>query len=105
MRQKAVDEFLLDVADEEGGVPEPHENDNAWPEWSGYVRNAWHALRDDRFYGSMGGIGSIYYTAISRYAEDHGIPLHPFATFISAMDDEYLVYFAEKNAEKINDTD
>jgi hypothetical protein len=82
--------------DEESDAPAPKENTAAWPIWSGYLQRAWQALKDDRFYGSMGGMSRIYYTAISRYAEDHGIELQPFFTFITAMDDVYLAYAFEK---------
>lgn len=59
-------------------------------------REAWIALRDDRFYGAMGGMGRIYYRALSRYARDHGIPLYPFITFVWAIDDEYVAVQLEK---------
>ena len=65
-------------------------DDAQWPIWSRSYREAWAALRDDRFYGAMGGMGRIYYTALSAYARDHNIPLHPFSTFVMAMDDEFV---------------
>lgn len=85
---------MLEVAGEEGDaaqfadVNRPQEA--IWPVWSGTIRDAWFALRSDRFYGSMGGLGPIYYTAISQYARDHDIALHPFADFIAAMDEEFV---------------
>lgn len=72
--------------------------DAEWPAWAGYLYAAWLTLRDDRFYGAMGGLGRIYYTAISAYAADHGIAgsgFHDFVTFITAMDDEYVAYSNE----------
>jgi hypothetical protein len=86
----------LELSEEESGVPEPQETTAEWPIWSGYLRAAWHCLREDRFYGSMGGVGRIYYTAISRYAEDNGIEIEPFNTFIQAIDGEYVVWAAKK---------
>lgn len=60
-------------------------------------------LRDDRHYGSMGGMGRIYYTALSRYAADHGIQGEGFGTFVtlvSAMDEEYLAVSGERAKEE-----
>jgi hypothetical protein len=77
-----------------------------WPAWSDYVRDAWAALRDDRFYGSMGGLGRIYYASLSQYARDHGIPLHPFAEFVMAMDDEFVaLQNAKARSEQSNTED
>jgi hypothetical protein len=59
-------------------------------------REAWFNLRDDRFYGAMGGMGRIYYTAMSRYAADHGLPIYPFITFVLAIDAEYVAWSSEK---------
>jgi hypothetical protein len=70
--------------------------DAQWPVWSGTVRNAWHVLREDRFYGAMGGIGSIYYSALSQFARDHEIPMWPFARFVMAMDSEFVAVSNEK---------
>lgn len=69
-----------------------------WPEWSGAIRVAWQALRNDRHFGSMGGIGPIYYTAVSRYAEDLGLSRREFDVFLFylvEMDAEYVDYCAE----------
>lgn len=82
---------------------EPVPEDAEPPAWSGVYFDAWHALRDDRFYGAMGGLGRIYYTAISRYAADHGITGESFGTFVrllSVMDDEYLIIMAERRADE-----
>lgn len=60
---------------------------------------AFSALRGDRFLGAMGGTGTIYYQAISRFAEDHGIRNKEYAIFhrlITEMDDEYVAYCAER---------
>lgn len=81
---------------EESDAPELNDEKPEWPDWSGYLRTAWQALRDDRFYGAMGGMGRIYYTAISRYAADHGIAIEPFYTFLDAMDSAYVTWAAEK---------
>lgn len=85
-------------------------SDAEWPIWSGYVRDAWDALQYDRFIGSMGGIGPIYYSAISQYARDSGLSggdLDEFATLIRALDSEYMAWFAanqkaEEDAKKNN---
>lgn len=81
---------------EELDAPAPKDDVAEWPEWSGYLQQAWQALKDDRFYGAMGGMSRIYYTAVSRYAEDNGIELEPFLTFINAMDEVYMAYAFEK---------
>jgi hypothetical protein len=60
-------------------------------------------LRDDRFFGAMGGAGRIYYTALSRYAEDHGIPLYPFLHYMRAIDGEFVTWAAEQAANKTAD--
>lgn len=73
--------------------------DAEWPVWAGHLYAAWQLLRDDRFYGAMGGLGRIYYSAISAYAADHhicGSDLHDFVTFLAAMDDEYVAIMTEK---------
>jgi hypothetical protein len=59
---------------------------------------AWNTLRDERFFGSMGGMGRIYYTAISRYALDHGITDEHFVTFVYVIDDEFIAWSAEEAA-------
>jgi len=70
-----------------------------WPEWSGTIRAAWQALSSDRHFGAMGGMGGIYYRAISQYAADHGIggeDFTPFHAFVTALDAEYLAVEAER---------
>lgn len=77
--------------------------DEEWPPWSDYIRNAWAALRDDRFVGAMGGMGRIYWTAIDRYADMLGLTgqaYDDFETFIRALDDEFLRHVAEKQKAK-----
>jgi hypothetical protein len=96
LRQKATDEFLLQLAEEESDAPKVSEDAPAWPEWSNYIRRAWEVLAHDRFIGSMGGIGRIFYPSISQYARDNGIPIEPFITFIHALDDEYVSYANDK---------
>lgn len=47
----------------------------------------------------MGGLTGIHYAAISRYARDHGIAGEAFATFhafVTALDDEYVAFEAER---------
>lgn len=47
----------------------------------------------------MGGMGSIYYSAISQYADDHGIYGDTFDTFrwlLIVMDSEYLAVHYER---------
>jgi hypothetical protein len=84
------------LQEEESDAPESTNEVAVWPSWSGYLQLAWHVLRDDRYYGAMGGMGRIYYTALSRYASDHDIELEPFVTFMHAMDNVYLEYESEK---------
>lgn len=70
-----------------------------WPAWSGSIYRAWQALRDDRHYGAMGGLGRIYFTAKDRYAERYGIEgdeFDDFLMFIDAMDEEYVAVSNEK---------
>lgn len=90
----------MELQEEESDAPEVDDEHAEWPVWSGYLRNAWNDLRDDRFYGAMGGMGRIYYTAVSRYARDNGIDLEPFVTFIYAMDDVFLKVAAEKEKQR-----
>jgi hypothetical protein len=84
------------LADEELDAPESDSEYVEWPKGSAYLQRAWHVLHDDRFYGAMGGMGRIFYTALSQYARDNGIQLEPFVTFMQAMDAVYLEYMAEK---------
>ena len=51
----------------------------------------------------MGGMGRIYYTAISQYARDNNIELEPFVTFIHAMDDVYIAFASEKQKQANKD--
>jgi hypothetical protein len=67
-----------------------------WPAWSDTIREAWSMLRDDRFYGAMGGLSGIYYSSLSRYAHDNDIPIQPFALFVMAMDSEFVAISNEK---------
>lgn len=90
-----------DAAAAFAGRPLDRPPEAEWPTWSESLQVAWRVLRDDRFYGAMGGLGRIYYSSISRYAADHGIEgeaLHDFVLFLSAIDDEY-VRFANEQAE------
>lgn len=73
--------------------------DAQWPVWAGYVRAAWHELRDDRFYGAMGGMGRIYFAAMDTYAQRYeiaGSDFDNFVTFMRALDDEYIAHMNEK---------
>lgn len=84
------------LADRTDELERPEEAE--WPEWSGSLRVAWQALINDRHYGSMGGMGPIYYTAISRYAEDLGLSRSEFDLFhryLTEMDAEYVAHCAE----------
>ncbi|MDO8683970.1 MAG: hypothetical protein Q7N50_10870 [Armatimonadota bacterium] len=98
---------LLEARQQELERPE----DAEWPTWSGSLRVAWAALQYDRFYGSMGGVGSIYYSSASRYAGDHGMTIgefDKFMVFLMAMDAEYVEWAAEKakaEAEKTKHTE
>jgi hypothetical protein len=75
-----------------------------WPDWSGPYRDAFEALTDDRFFGAMGGIGRIYYTAIDCYAVRLGLSDYEFDRFrvlVRALDDEYVAWVREKQAEEL----
>lgn len=70
-----------------------------WPPWSVHIQVAFNELRDDRFYGSMGGLGRIYFTAIERYAQRFGIEgsaFDDFVTYVRAIDDEYVLVTNER---------
>lgn len=61
--------------------------------WHDLYFRAFDALQFDRFIGSMGGEGPIYYVALSRYARDNGIAgsdRRLFDVFMNACDGEYL---------------
>jgi len=47
----------------------------------------------------MGGLGRIYFSAIDRYAERHGIAgsaFDDFLTLVQAMDEEYVAHVTRK---------
>lgn len=100
---------MRDLAEEESDamqfddVARPYETN--WPSWSGFVCRAWRDLRDDRHYGSMGGMGRIYYSSISKYADDNGIKLYPFLAYIQALDDVWIKWNAEKPKQEEQKTD
>jgi len=74
-------------------------DDAAWPSWSGSLQVAWDALRDDRHYGAMGGLGRIHFAAIDHYAARFGIDgaaFGEFAALIRALDDEYIALTLEE---------
>lgn len=80
----ALDWVKGDVEQIEDGEPR---------EWHGSYFRAFDLLQADRSYGAMGGEGPIFYTAMSRYAADHGIAGEDwilFKVFINALDAEYL---------------
>lgn len=84
-------------AGREDEIERPH--DAQWPDWSGYIQAAFHELRDDRFYGAMGGLGRIYFSAIDAYAQRCGIGAEifdQFLTFMRAIDDEYVAVMTER---------
>jgi hypothetical protein len=109
-RRGETNQFLADLIEEEPdaaaalglsaeALVRPPEAE--WPAWSGSARRAWETLRNDRHFGAMGGMGGIFYTALSRYAEDHGIAGDAFMTlhtFVTALDAEYLAFEAERAA-------
>lgn len=80
------------------------EDDEFEPEaWHDLYFRAFDALQYDRFFGPMGGSGPIYYTALSRYARDHGIDgedRHHFHIFMNAIDGEWLTLQREKADQK-----
>jgi hypothetical protein len=84
-------------AGRESEVERPEEAQ--WPIWSGYIQRAFDQLRDDRFYGAMGGLSRIYYQAKSRYAADHAIVGSAFGDFLiylGAVDDEFVAITTER---------
>lgn len=105
MERGATNDFLLELAEEEedaqpfaDAIYRPE--DTEWPEWSGSYRRAWNILRDDRFYGAMGGMGRIYYAALATYAKKNDIDGDEFELFIQlvwAMDEEYILICDEKS--------
>lgn len=62
--------------------------------WHDFYWQAWHSLRYDRPYIGMSGAEMpIYYSAISRYAQDNGIvgeSRDRLLRFVAAIDDAYL---------------
>lgn len=80
-------------------MPEFENDVPEWPEGSGYIRRAWQVLRDDRFYGAMGGMSRIYYSSVSRYAADNNIEIEPFYTFLDAIDSIYVTWANDKAKE------
>lgn len=60
---------------------------------------AWQALKDDRPVDGFGGVGRIYYQALSQYARDMGFvgeELPMFMTMLRALDGEYIAWVAEE---------
>ena len=65
---------------------------------------AWRVLESDRHYGAMGGIGRIYYQAISTYARDHRITGDDFALFLKllyAIDETYVEFENKRQREEM----
>jgi hypothetical protein len=64
---------------------------------------AWNTLRGDRFFGAMGGVGRIYFTAIAAYADAVKLPpdeLESFTRLIFDMDDVYVEFVTKKQKEE-----
>lgn len=83
----------------EKGVDLDRPEEAEWPIWSGYIREAWDDLRDDRHVGDMGGMGRIYFTAIDRYAQRADLTGNDFDFFkacIRALDEEFIRYVNER---------
>lgn len=95
-----MDEIAAENPDEAWLQPQPEDQlDVEFKPWYGLYLRAFDALQCDRFYGASGGQTAIYYTAISRYAADHGIEgdeFRDFLTFINAIDGEHLAMVAEE---------
>lgn len=96
-----MDEIAAEFPDEEWLQPDEGERpeDIEFQPWHGLYFRAFDALQYDRFYGSHGGQTAIYYTALSRYARDHGIEgddFRDFLTFMNAIDAEHLALAAEE---------
>lgn len=64
-----------------------------WPVWSRHIQEAFEQLRDDRHYGAMGGIGRIWFSSISEYADRRRIEGEAF--------DAFLIYLRAIDAENI----
>jgi hypothetical protein len=67
--------------------------------WHEFYFGAWESLRYDRFYGAFGGETPISYSAVGRYARDHGLAgeqVSVFRALLSAIDEEWLGHVAEK---------
>lgn len=61
--------------------------------------DAWYDLMNDRSIGGFGGASGIFYSSISRYAQDTGRSgenLSTFKTLVRAIDAEYLDWLASK---------
>jgi hypothetical protein len=112
LERKADLDFLADIAAEEADAA-AHFAANAVvldkPDAAAlklehvFYWNAWQALRFDRFIGSMGGEGPIYYRAVSRFVQDHALSAVETSILrrvIHAMDEEYLDCVAEKAREE-----
>lgn len=83
-------------------IPE-REEDAEEEDWFAFYFKAWEALRFDRTYGVFGGETPILYTAISKYAEDHGIvgdDYRWFRHFLNACDDEWRAFQSEQEKSK-----
>lgn len=66
---------------------------------------AWQRLRNDRQHAGMGGTPlGIPFTALDRYAERYGYrgatAFDDLVELVSALDDAYLTWWAEKNKPK-----
>ncbi|WP_446680318.1 phage tail assembly chaperone [Aminobacter aminovorans] len=74
--------------------------DEAEPQpWHDLYWRAWDALKADRQFGAMGGASAVPYSALSRYARDHGITGSDFRLFqvlFRAIDAEWLTMEAAK---------
>lgn len=70
--------------------------------WHDFYRRAWQTLRYDRHYTEGGGetpIGFLAYDAYGRRYSIEGEAFDRFVAFVSAIDDEWLLYLAEKRKE------
>lgn len=86
--------------EEKWGRPGVDDADEFEPKsWHDLYFRAFDALQFDRFYGAFGGEGPIFYTALSRYAEDlglSGMDRHLFMVFMNAVDGEWLKHQADE---------
>jgi hypothetical protein len=103
-----LEEWLLDLAEEEGKLPQALADKPEIPVHLAFVWRAFGDLAGDRQLGAAGMVGPLMFTAIDRYAERHGITdpdsFDRFVLLLRAMDDAYREHVAEKNEQDTDET-